>query len=235
MAINLTDFDKIWASSSPLTPYSFSDANYEEGWNFVGATPPSRQMWDSFFKWSDEKQQYIVQNFLPLSGGTMVGTISTSYSQALVKTNSDGYIQVNSGVATADGSSLVMCAKGYTGVLGAGAFQLTARDSNDSKTLHGKPDGTLIWGGNTIPTKNVNIQAGKTASTNVDAGDSVAIAITFSPAFSFTPIVLATVQTNYKGFYAAVGSITTSGASITLNNTSGTARSVTVGWMAISI
>lgn len=78
MAIILTDFDKIWASSSPLTPYSFSDANYEEGWNFVGSTPPARQMWDSYFKWSDEKQQYIVQNFLPLAGGTMTGTLTLS-------------------------------------------------------------------------------------------------------------------------------------------------------------
>lgn len=78
MAINLTDFDKIWASSSPLTPYSFSDANYEEGWNFVGSTPPARQMWDGYMKRSDEKQQYIVNNFLPLAGGTMTGTLTLS-------------------------------------------------------------------------------------------------------------------------------------------------------------
>ena len=75
MAINITDFDKIWASSSPLTPYSFSDANYEEGWNFVGSTPPARQMWDGYMKWSDEKQQWIVNNFLPLSGGTLTGAV----------------------------------------------------------------------------------------------------------------------------------------------------------------
>lgn len=75
MAINITDFDKIWASSSPLTPYSFTDANYEEGWNFVGSTPPARQMWDGYMKWSDEKQQWIVNNFLPLAGGTLTGEV----------------------------------------------------------------------------------------------------------------------------------------------------------------
>lgn len=75
MAINITDFDKIWASTSPLTPYSFTDANYQEGWNFVGSTPPARQMWDGYMKWSDEKQQYIVNNFLPLSGGTLTGEV----------------------------------------------------------------------------------------------------------------------------------------------------------------
>ena len=75
MAINITDFDKIWASNSPLTPYSFTDANYQEGWNFISSTPPARQMWDGYMKWSDEKQQWIVNNFLPLSGGTMTGNI----------------------------------------------------------------------------------------------------------------------------------------------------------------
>jgi len=75
MAINITDFDKIWASTSPLTPYSFTDANYQEGWNFVGSTPPARQMWDGYMKWSDEKQQWIVNNFLPLSGGTLTGEV----------------------------------------------------------------------------------------------------------------------------------------------------------------
>lgn len=59
MAVNYTDFDKIWASASPLTPYEFSENNYKAGWNFVGATPPSRQMWDAFMKNADEKLQYL--------------------------------------------------------------------------------------------------------------------------------------------------------------------------------
>lgn len=75
MAITLADFTKIWASTSPLTPYSFSDSNYQEGWNFIGATPPARQMWDSIQKNNDEKLKYIVDNFLPLSGGTLTGAV----------------------------------------------------------------------------------------------------------------------------------------------------------------
>ena len=59
MAVNYTDFEKIWASASPLTPYSFSDANYKRGWDFVGSTPPSRQMWDAFMQNADEKLQYL--------------------------------------------------------------------------------------------------------------------------------------------------------------------------------
>lgn len=103
---------------------------------------------------------------LPLSGGTMTGAISTSYAQALRKTDSNDYIQINSGVVTADGSSLVMCAKGYSGGIGAGVFQLTARDSNDYKILYGKPDGTLTWGGQSIPERSYGVSLTSTAGEN---------------------------------------------------------------------
>lgn len=78
MAINITDFDKIWASTSPLTPYAFSDSNYKQGWNFVGATPPARQMWDFLQKQNDEKTQWLYNNKLSLSGGTMTGALNTT-------------------------------------------------------------------------------------------------------------------------------------------------------------
>lgn len=61
MAITIDDFNKIWASTSPLTPYTFSDSNYRQGWNFVGATPPSRQMWDSIQKSNDEKSKFLYE------------------------------------------------------------------------------------------------------------------------------------------------------------------------------
>lgn len=65
MAITKDDFSKIWASTSPLTPYTFSDPNYAEGWNFIGSTPPARQMWDYLQKLTDEKLQYIYDNMIP--------------------------------------------------------------------------------------------------------------------------------------------------------------------------
>lgn len=65
MAFSTDDFNKVWASTSPLTPYEFSESNYKEGWNFVGATPPSRQMWDYIQKLTDEKIKYIYNNMIP--------------------------------------------------------------------------------------------------------------------------------------------------------------------------
>lgn len=65
MAFSTDDFNKIWASTSPLTPYDFSENNYKEGWNFIGSTPPARQMWDYLQKLTDEKIQYIYNNMIP--------------------------------------------------------------------------------------------------------------------------------------------------------------------------
>lgn len=61
MAITTDDFNKIWASTSPLTPYEFSESNYKEGWNFIGSTPPSRQMWDKFMQNADEKAKFLLE------------------------------------------------------------------------------------------------------------------------------------------------------------------------------
>ena len=75
MTVTKADFEKVWASTSPLTPYSFSESQYKEGWNFIGSTPPSRQMWDFLQKNNDEKMQYLANNYLPLNGGTMTGDV----------------------------------------------------------------------------------------------------------------------------------------------------------------
>ena len=72
MAITIDDFSKIWASTSPLTPYSFSESLYKEGWNFIGSTPPSRQMWDFLQKNNDEKMQYLASTYLPAVVGAVV-------------------------------------------------------------------------------------------------------------------------------------------------------------------
>ena len=145
MAINISDFDKIWASTSPLTPYSFSENNYKQGWNFVGATPPARQMWDSYMKWSDEKQQYIVQNFLPLSGGTMTGAIDFSNGKSKIRHYSNSLYVVGEEATNNTYLSLFDNAT-------ASGFTLQAGDGTTYKRLLGKPDGTFTWDGQPIQT-----------------------------------------------------------------------------------
>lgn len=88
MAFSTADFSKIWASTSPLTPYEFSEANYKEGWNFISSTPPARQMWDSVQKLNDEKSKWLYDNVETLNAKTQCGSVDNiSVANGVVTTN----------------------------------------------------------------------------------------------------------------------------------------------------
>ncbi len=166
MAITLADFTKIWASTSPLTPYSFSDPNYQEGWNFIGSTPPARQMWDSIQKQNDEKLKYIVDNFLPLSGGTMTGNLTIHSTNAKVTVNDDNIGSSSVGLAGSPNDycfALLSKTSEFKEPLlllrsseqsADPRFQLRAGDGTNTYDLVGKPDGTLNWSGNNVGMSN---------------------------------------------------------------------------------
>ena len=53
------DFSKIWASSSPLPDYTFTDEEYVTGWDFVGSAPPTKNEFDAWFKLVDTKLNWL--------------------------------------------------------------------------------------------------------------------------------------------------------------------------------
>ena len=53
------DFSKIWASSSPLPDYTFTDSEYVTGWDFVGSAPPTKNEFDAWFRNTDEKLKWL--------------------------------------------------------------------------------------------------------------------------------------------------------------------------------
>ena len=72
MAITPTDFEKIWSSNASTPAYTFDDADYLEGWDFVGNLPPTRAMWNAIQKRTDEKMKYVFDNFgAPLVANTV--------------------------------------------------------------------------------------------------------------------------------------------------------------------
>jgi hypothetical protein len=87
MAFTTDDFDKIWASTSPLTPYEFSEANYKDGWNFVGSTPPARQMWDRVQKSNDEKSKWLYDTVNPI--GTVLTNSNTEDVELTANTTAE--------------------------------------------------------------------------------------------------------------------------------------------------
>ena len=58
------DFSKIWASASPLPAYTFTDEDYTTGWDFVGSAPPTKNQFDAWFKYVDERLKWLYDKLM---------------------------------------------------------------------------------------------------------------------------------------------------------------------------
>ena len=77
------DFSKIWASNSPLPEYTFSDAAYLTGWDFVGSAPPTKNEFDAWFKMVDEKLNYLYGQLQDTASKLYpVGSVYISFNSA---------------------------------------------------------------------------------------------------------------------------------------------------------
>ena len=172
---------------------------------------------------------------LPLSGGTMTGTITSSVGVVVKKSTDDSYIQFNSGTETANGASLIMCGKDYSGSYGAGTFVLNSKDANTNKALVGKTDGTLTWGGTNLLIPSINIKAGTTSAITVAGNSSGTVSVSFGITFPSTPKVVACCSIGYQGTYASVTAVSATSCTIRLTNTSSSSYSLKADWIAIAI
>lgn len=69
------DFSKIWGSAAE-SKYTFTDDDYVRGWQFIGSTPPSRQMFDAWMRSGDEKNKYLYDIMSDAFGATSPGGIA---------------------------------------------------------------------------------------------------------------------------------------------------------------
>ena len=77
------DFSKIWASNSPLPAYTFSDADYLTGWDFVGSAPPTKNEFDAWFRLVDEKLNYLFSQLQDTASKLYpVGSVYISFNSA---------------------------------------------------------------------------------------------------------------------------------------------------------
>ena len=77
----MPDFSKVWASNSPLPAYTFTDADYLTGWDFVGSAPPTKNEFDAWFKMVDEKLNYLYSQLQDTASKLYpVGSVYISFS-----------------------------------------------------------------------------------------------------------------------------------------------------------
>lgn len=75
------DFSKIWASASPLPEFVFTDAEYTEGWDFVGSAPPTKNQFDAWFKSVDERLKWLYDEMQATAGKLYpVGSVYISFN-----------------------------------------------------------------------------------------------------------------------------------------------------------
>ena len=123
------NFDLIWSQNSPLEPFEFDDADYLEGWNTVGSTPPARTMFDAQQRNSDLKAQNLNKRMssmevLATKRGRQPLTAYRMGEMALADTLPAGYfLQCKTAGTTASGALLI--AEPFSGML--------------------VPDGTVVW------------------------------------------------------------------------------------------
>ena len=77
------DFSKIWASNSPLPEYTFSDADYLTGWDFVGSAPPTKNEFDAWFRMVDTKLNWLYSQLQDTASKLYpVGSVYISFNSA---------------------------------------------------------------------------------------------------------------------------------------------------------
>ena len=88
----------------------------------------------------------IKYSVLPLSGGTMTGTIAKSSGHVIKSTGTNNYLAIlgGTGGTATEGAQIIVHGPDHAE---SGAFILHAGNSTGFKRLIGKPDGTLPWDG----------------------------------------------------------------------------------------
>ena len=109
------------------------------------------ETWSSALASEDYVQQEVNieanradSKFLPLSGGTLTGTITTSADPSIKVSSDNSYLVLEGATAYNRGAYITLTGKDKTN--NNGLFTISAHDGTTQKALIGKPDGTLTWG-----------------------------------------------------------------------------------------
>jgi len=178
---------------------------------------------------------------LPLSGGTMTGTITTTgYPAIKSPTNADQItIAGGSGTGSADGAKFIL--NGGTRSSNAGEFTVQAGNGNGYKQLVGKPSGEFTWGGSNVAVMGTlqnghGILTGHVTGISLNANSYYNARVNFGQTFAAKPIVVVCTASGHAHVSAGTnqGSVSTSDFSyIVSNETSSAFTNESITWIAI--
>ncbi len=120
-----------------VTPY----LAYDNSASFTGT-------WRVYFA-AGQKGDSGGSDCLPLTGGTMTGTISSGVQEAVKRNVDTDALTFIGGTSSSNAAMLQLFGKSSTDDL-AGGFRLKAYNGTDEGTLSGKPDGSLVWNGKSL-------------------------------------------------------------------------------------
>lgn len=145
--------------------------------------------------------------YLPLSGGTLSGTLQFSPEIGLIrKTVDGGSLALLGGSTYGRGAEIVIYGKDSAN---DGSFSIRARNASNTRSLNGSTDGTLTWDGKNVETNISNTTAYYRLSNGLQiltgTGNSISsgpVHINFSHAFAATPRVVITGAGSSTTFFA---------------------------------
>lgn len=118
-----------------------------------------------------EGKELDLSAYLPLSGGTMNGSITHNSISSEVfanKNTDDGRLLLLGGTKFANGGAIYICGKDRS--TSPGAVVLRTSDGTTNKEFISKPDGTLTWDNKNIVRSVNNTQANTSGNVTVDVG-----------------------------------------------------------------
>ena len=125
------------------------------------------------------KNVYLPANYLPLSGGTMTGTILSKTNVFAIRDSLSDEIIISGDNGA---SAPLLSIHGRNRASGAGNFYLRATDGTNSAALEGKPDGTLTWDGSNVLTDATvgTIISDTSSNVNVNSTSKSVVSISLS-------------------------------------------------------
>ena len=175
--------------------------------------------------------------FLPLAGGTMTGTITSSSLPVIQNTDNSSVTTIAGGQNTNSQSGAKLMLHGADNT-NAGSFIAQAGNGNGYKQLTGKPDGTLTWGNSNVAVMGTlqnghGILTGYQNNISVSANSYAQGTINFGQTFSSAPMVVVCCGMGHAHIHTSCSNITTTGFTYTVSSEGPAFTNERVNWIAI--